>query len=166
MIARILSPSDYGLIGLITVFITIANVFAISGLGQALVQRKEINNTDFSTVFYYSLAFSVILYFILFFTAPAIAHFYELPKLIPIIRVLSLTVIIGSINSVQQAYVQKTMQFKRFFVSTLSGKMTSAVIGIYMAYRGYGVWALVGQQTSMVIVNTGVLWFTVKCWKE
>lgn len=161
IIARILAPSDYGLIGLITVFIMVANVFAISGLGQALVQRKEMDNKDYSTVFYYSLAVSLILYCILFFVAPFIANFYKEPKLIPIIRVLSLTVVVGSINSVQQAYVQKTMQFKRFFVSTLSGKIISAVVGIAMAYAGYGVWALVGQQLTMSVINTGVLWFTV-----
>ena len=162
VLARILSPSDYGLIGLITVFISIATVFAQSGLGQALVQRKNIDNTEFSTVFHFSLVFSIVLYVILFLCSPIIAHFYNEPLLINIIRVLGLTVIIGAVNSVQQAYVQKTMQFKRFFYSTLIGTIVSAIVGIIMAYTGFGVWALVGQQISNQVVNTIVLWFTVK----
>lgn len=162
IIARILSPSDYGLIGLITVFISVASVFASSGLGQALVQRKEINNKDYSTVFFYSIAFSVVIYGILFFIAPYIAKFYNSPILIQIVRVLGLTVIVGSINGVQRSYVQKTMQFRRFFVSTLWGKGISAIVGISLAYAGYGVWALVGQQLSMTITDTVVLWITVK----
>lgn len=162
IIARILSPSDYGLIGLITVFISVAGVFVSSGLGQALVQRKEIDNKDYSTVFFYSLAFSVLIYGILFFIAPYIAKFYSSPTLIQIVRVLGLTVIVGSINGVQRSYVQKTMQFRRFFVSTLWGKGISAIIGISLAYAGYGVWALVGQQLSMTITDTVVLWITVK----
>ena len=162
VIARILSPSDYGLIGLITVFISVASVFASSGLGQALVQRKEIDNKDYSTVFFYSLAFSILIYLILFLCAPYIAKFYSSPTLIQIVRVLGLTVIVGSINGVQRSYVQKTMQFRRFFVSTLWGKGISAIIGISLAYAGYGVWALVGQQLSMTITDTVVLWITVK----
>ena len=162
ILARLLTPSDYGLIGLITVFISISLVFAQSGLGQALVQRKEMDNEEFSTVFYFSLAFSVILYVILFLCAPLISHFYNEPILTDVVRVLGITVIIGAVNSVQQSYVQKTMQFRRFFWSTLGGTLTSAVVGIYMAYRGYGVWALVGQQLSNQLVNTVILWFTVK----
>lgn len=162
ILARLLTPSDYGLIGLITVFISIALVFAQSGLGQALVQRKNIDNVEFSTVFYFSMAFSVLLYIILFLCSPLIAEFYKSYKLIDVIRVLGITVIIGAINSVQQAYVQKTMQFKRFFYSTLSGTLISAIIGIAMAYSGYGIWALVWQQVSNQFVNTVVLWVTVK----
>lgn len=160
-LARLLTPADYGLIGLITVFITVAQVFAQSGMGQALVQRKGADELDFSTVFYYSLGFSVILYWILFAVAPIIARFYEAPLLTSVIRVLGLVVVIGSVNSVQQAYVQKTMQFKRFFYSTLSGTIASAVVGLLMAYKGFGVWALVGQQISNQVINTIVLWFTV-----
>lgn len=162
ILARLLTPADYGLIGLITVFLAIAMVFAQSGLGQALVQHKEIDQEEFSTVFYFSMVFSIVLYLILFLCAPLIAGFYNEPKLTAIVRVLGTTVIIGAINSVQQAYVQKTMQFKRFFYSTLTGTLISAIIGIAMAYAGCGVWALVGQQISNQLINTAVLWFTVK----
>ena len=106
ILARLLTPADYGLIGLITVFLAIAVVFAQSGLGQALVQRKEIDQEEFSTVFYFSMVFSIVLYLILFLCAPLIAGFYNEPKLTAIVRVLGTTVIIGAINSVQQAYVQ------------------------------------------------------------
>lgn len=162
ILARLLTPSDYGLIGLITVFISISLVFAQSGLGQALVQRKNADNADFSTVFYFSLVFSIVIYFVLFLCAPLIADFYVEEQLTRIIRILGITVVIGAVNSVQQAYVQKTMQFKRFFWSTLTGTIISAVVGIAMAYGGFGVWALVGQQISNQAVNTVVLWFTVK----
>lgn len=162
VLARLLTPADYGLIGLITVFITVAQVFAQSGMGQALVQRKGADELDFSTVFYYSLGFSVILYWILFAVAPFIASFYNAPKLTAVVRVLGLGVIVGAVNSVQNAYVQKTMQFKKFFFSTLGGTIASAFTGIFAAYKGYGVWALVVQQLTNQIINTIVLWFTVK----
>lgn len=162
VLARLLTPSDYGLVGLITVFIAIANVFAQSGLGQALVQKKDADNTDFSTVFYYSIVFSIVLYFVLFFCAPLIAGFYDSPELTPVIRVLGFVIIIGAINSVQQAYVQKTMQFKRFFWATLGGTLISALVGIAMAYKGLGVWALVGQQLTNQVIDTIVLWMTVR----
>lgn len=162
ILARLLTPADYGVVGLITVFISISLVFAQSGLGQALVQRRHIDNEEFSTVFYFSLVFSVIIYAVLFMCSPLIASFYNEPILTPVVRALGITVIIGAVNSVQQAYVQKTMQFRRFFYSTIGGTFASAVVGIIMAYRGYGVWALVGQQISNQAVNTVVLWFTVK----
>lgn len=162
VLARLLTPADYGLIGLITVFIAIAGVFASSGLGQALVQRKNADEVDFSTVFYYSIAFSIILYLILFAVAPVIANFYNEPKLIGVIRVLGFSVIIGAVNSTQQAYVQKTMQFKRFFWATLGGTLISAFVGIAMAYKGMGVWALVAQHLTNQVIDTVVLWCTVK----
>lgn len=162
VIARILSPEEYGIIGIVTVFITVANVFVVSGLGQALVQQKEINEDDYSTVFFYNIAFSILLYIALFFAAPIIAGFYKSDILLPVIRVLGLTIIIGAVNNVQRSYVQKTMQFRRFFVSTLIGKIVSAIVGIAMAVKGFGVWALVGQQISMLMTDMLVLWVTVK----
>lgn len=162
ILARLLSPSDYGTIGLITVFIQIANTFAESGLGQALVQKKNADNTDFSTVFFFSMPFSILIYAILFFCAPLISSFYEQEILTPVVRILGLSVFLSAINSVQNAYVQKRMQFKRFFWATLLGTILSAFVGIGMAYKGYGIWALVGQQLSMQIVNTVTLWITVK----
>lgn len=162
VLARVLQPKDYGLIALITIFITISNVFVQSGFGSALIQKKDADELDFSSVFYFSIFMSCILYIIMFITAPFIADFYSEPQLTAVIRVLSLLLIIAGVNSVQHAYVSKTMQFKRFFFSTLFGTLASAVVGIYLAYKGYGVWALVVQQLFNSIVDTLILWFTVR----
>lgn len=162
VLARLLTPEDYGLIGLITVFISIATVFVSSGFGNALIQKENATQTDFSSVFYFGILMGIIMYIILFFIAPFIANFYNEPLLIPVIRVLSLSLIIAGVNSVQQAYVSKIMQFKKFFYSTIIGTITSAFIGIFMAYKGFGVWALITQNLSNQVIDTCVLWFTVK----
>ena len=162
ILARLLTPADYGLIGLITVFISVALVFARSGMGQALVQKKDANDEDFSTVFYYSLGVSLLIYAILFFAAPYIAAFYNEPQLVDVIRVLSVTVIIGAVYSVQQAKVQREMNFKKFFFATSVGTLVSAVVGVAVAYMGFGVWALVWQQISCQLINSIVLYFAVK----
>ena len=162
VLARLLTPEDYGLIGLITVFISIASVFVSSGFGNALIQKKDATQTDFSSVFYFSIVMGLIMYAILFVCSPLIAKFYNEPLLIPVVRVLSISLVIAGINSVQQAYVSKTMQFKRFFFSTIIGTIISAVIGIFMAYKGYGVWALVAQTLINQVIDTCILWFTVK----
>lgn len=162
ILARLLTPEDYGLIGLITVFISIATVFVSSGFGNALIQKENATQTDYSSVFYFSIFMGMVMYVVLFASSPLIADFYNEPLLIPVVRVLSISLIIAGINSVQQAYVSKTMQFKRFFFSTIIGTVISAFIGIYMAYKGFGVWALVVQNLSNQIIDTCVLWFTVK----
>ena len=164
ILARILTPADYGIVGLITVFISISLVFAESGMGQALVQKKDADDRDFSTVFYYSIVFSMLIYAILFFAAPFIADFYNEPILVNVLRVLGLTVIIGAFNGVQRARIQRDMQFKMFFYATLVGTVISAVVGIVMAYTGCGVWALVWQQISGRLIAVVVLWFVTK-WK-
>lgn len=162
ILARLLLPSEYGTVALVTIFITIADVFVNDGFGTALIQKKDADNLDFSTVFYFGIVFSFGLYFILFFIAEAVAAFYDMPILCPVLRVLSLRVPIGAINSVQQAYVSRNMLFKRFFYSTIGGTIASAVVGIAMAYLGFGVWALVFQYLSNTIAGTIVLWCTVK----
>ncbi len=162
ILAQLLTPADYGVIGLITVFISIAQVFINTGFSQSLIQKKDADDVDFSSVFYSGIVFSIIIYGVLYFSAPFIASFYENELLTSIVRVLGLTVVVGSVNCVQTAYVQRTMQFKRFFWSTLIGTLFSAIVGITMAYKGFGVWSLVGQQIINTLVNTIVLWFTVK----
>lgn len=161
-LARLLSPSDYGLISLITIFIGISNVFVSSGFGNALIQKKNADDEDFCSVFYFNIFVSIFFYIILFILAPYIAEFYNKIELISIIRILSLSIIIYGVNNVQQAYVSKTMQFKRFFYSTIIGTIFSGFIGVIMAYKGFGVWSLVAQQLSNSIIDTLVLWFTVK----
>ncbi len=162
VLARMLVPDVYGTIALVTVFTTILNVFIDSGMGNALIQKKNADDLDFSTVFYFNMAMCIVLYTAMFFLAVPISRFYHDESLISVIRVLSLTLVISGIKNVQQAYVSRTMQFKRFFFATLSGTIGAAVAGIYTAYRGYGVWALVVQQIFNASVDTFILWFTVK----
>ena len=162
ILARLLSPSDYGLIALTTIFISISNIFVQSGFGNALVQKKNADDTDFSSVFYFNIFVSLVFYIIIFFTSPLIAKLYNRADLTIIMRVMAISILIYGINNIQQAYVSKTMQFKRFFFSTLIGTVISAFVGIIMAYKGFGVWALVSQYLINSIVDTVVLWITVK----
>ena len=162
VLARILMPDDYGTIALITVFTTILNVFVDSGLGSALVQKKDSDNIDFSTVFYTNVIFCIILYTILFFASPFIADFYKRPELTSVIRVLGVTILISGVKNIQQSYVSKTLQFKKFFFATLVGTVIAAVVGIWMAFHGFGVWALVAQQITNLSIDTILLWITVK----
>ena len=162
VLARLLVPEVYGTIALVTVFTAILNVFVDSGLGSALVQKKDADDLDFSSVFYFNVAVCCLLYLGMFFAAPFIAEFYNRPELTPVIRVLSLTLVISGVKNVQQAYVSRTMQFKRFFFATLGGTVGAAGIGIAMAYCGFGVWALVIQQIFNATVDTVILWITVR----
>ena len=162
VLARILLPEDYGLIALVTVFITVLNVFVDSGLGNALIQKKDADDLDFSSVFWFNIGWCVVLYFILFVFSPVFATFYGKIELTPVLRVLGLQIIISGVKNVEQAYVSKTMQFKKFFFSTLGGTIGAAVIGIFMAYHGFGVWALVAQHLFNTLVDTIILWITVK----
>lgn len=162
VLARILSPEDYGTIALITVFINILNVFVDSGLGSALIQKKDADNTDFSTVFYTNVIFCIALYILMFVISPFLAEFYSRPELVSIIRVLSITILVSGVKNIQQAYVSRTLQFRKFFFSTLAGTIIAAVAGIWMAYHGFGVWALVAQQVTNLSIDTIILWITVK----
>lgn len=162
VLARLLDPSVYGTIALVTVITAILQVFIDSGLGTSLIQKKDADDLDFSTVFYFNMAMCLGLYGLMFFGAPWIAAFYELPELTPVIRVLSLTLVISGVRGIQQSYVSKTMQFKRFFYSTLGGTILSAIVGIAMAYAGFGVWALVGQYLTNNLAGTVILWITVR----
>lgn len=161
VLARLLMPEEYGMLSLVTVFINIAMVFVQSGFGNALIQKKEADHTDFSTVFYFSILLGLALYGIMFFLAPFISSFYRYDILTPVIRVLSLSLILAGINNVQQAYVSRTMQFKKFFFSTVLGSILSAFTGIGAALAGWGIWALVVQQLTNQLLDTLILWFTV-----
>ena len=162
ILARLLDPEVYGIVAIVTVFTAILNVFIDSGLGNALIQKKDADDLDFSSVFFFNMFMCVVLYLLLFAAAPFIANFYKMPLLTPVIRVMSLTVIISGVKNVQQAYVSKHLLFKRFFFATLGGTIGAAVLGIWMAYKGYGVWALVAQGLFNSAVDTLILWITVK----
>ncbi len=162
LLARLLDPSVYGIVALVTVFTNIMQVFIDSGMGNSLIQKKNADDTDFSSVFYFNMTVCLVLYAVMFFAAPLIAKFYDMPELRPVIRVLSLTLVISGVKNIQQAYVSRNLLFKRFFFATLGGTLGAAVVGIWMAYRGYGVWALVAQHLLNACVDTIILWITVK----
>lgn len=161
VLARLLLPEHYGLVSIITVFIDIANVFVVSGFSVALVQKKDADETDFSTIFYCSLVVSIVIYVILFFAAPFIASFYRDPFISTVLRVFALRLIIASYSSIQHAYVERHMLFRKFFFSTLVGTIFSGVVGIIMAYLGFGVWALVAQYITNTVVDICILNITV-----
>lgn len=162
VLARLLDPVVYGTVALVSVFTSILQVFVDSGLGTALIQKKDADNVDFSSVFFFNITVCAILYAGMFFASPLIADFYNMPQLTPVVRVMSLTLIISGVKNVQQAYVSRNLLYKRFFFATLGGTVGAAVVGIWMAYRGYGVWALVAQNLFNQTVDTIILWITVK----
>lgn len=164
ILARLLMPEDYGAISVINIFITIADVFLTSGLASALIQKKEASELEFNTIFYCNLIFGLIIYFIIFFSAPLIAHLYNMPILTLVMRVFALRLPISSFQSIQSAYVSKTLNFKKFFIASTVGTVISGIIGICMAYLGFGVWALIAQYLINAIVNTFTL-FTIVEWR-
>ena len=161
ILARLLLPEDYGVIAIVLVFVNLCNVFVDSGFGKSLVQKKDADDLDFSSAFYFSLVLSLILYALLYAAAPWIAGWYDMQILSPVLRVMGLRLIVAAYNSVQKAKVSREMQFRRFFFSTLGGTLVSAVVGIYMAWKGYGIWALVAQQLTNVVIDTVILSVTI-----
>ncbi len=161
ILARLLDPDYYGLVAMASVIVAILNVFVDSGFGNALIQKKNADELDFSTVFFFNIGACICMYLLLYFTAPYMASFYKMPDLTYVIRVLGLILIISGLKNIQQAYVSRHMLFKRFFFATLGGTLGAAAIGIFMAYKGYGVWALVAQTLFNTITDTVILWFTV-----
>lgn len=161
VLARLLTPDDYGTVALILVFINLADVFVTSGFSTALIQKKGADDTDFSTMFYCSFFCSLIIYGVFFFTAPLIASFYKNPELTLIVRVFALRIPLSVYFAIQSAWVSRNMQFRIFFFSGLIAQIISGVLGIGMALAGFGVWALIAQYFAATIVSTIVLCFMV-----
>ena len=161
-LARLLLPSDYGMIALVMIFILLSNVFIQKGFSTALIQKKDADEVDFSSVLYLSLLVAGIMIIFLFFLSPLVANFYREPRLVQILRVLSLTMVFGAFNSIQNAYVVKHMMFKKLFFSSLGAILVSGTVGIIGALAGFGVWALVFQQLTNQMMITCILWFSVK----
>lgn len=164
VLARLLMPDDYGIVAIVTVFTSIAEVFVTSGLGTALIQKKNVTTREFSTLFWCNLILAFGLYAIVFFAAPFIAQFYDMPLLTTVLRVLSIKLPLSAINSIQNAYVSRHMDFKKFFFATIIGTIISAFVGVSMAYAGYGVWALICQILTNNVIDTFVLFLTI-AWK-
>lgn len=164
VLARILSPEDYGIISIVMVLISIGDVFATNGIGNALVQKQKIRSIDYDSAFYLNVFISVVIYIIIFLIAPYISAFYSIKILTPVIRVMGVRIPIAAANSVQQAYVRRAMRFRFFFFATLGGTIISGILGILAAYLGAGVWALVIQYLANVLIDTCVL-FGLNGWK-
>lgn len=161
LLARLLSPEEYGTVALVMVFITIMETFIWGSFDTALIQKKDADHLDFSTVFYFQIVFCSISCIVLFCSAPFIAGFYKNPELTTMIRVLGCKLIFVGLYSVQCSYTARNRQFKKFFYCNLAGAMTSAVIGVIMACLGFGAWALIGQNITTTFVAAIVLWTVV-----
>lgn len=164
VLARLLLPSEFGLIGMIGVFIAIGNTIMNTGLTQSLIRSKNLNNEDYSTVFYFNIVISIVLYILIFFLAPIISNFYSQPILTSLIRVYCISFIITSFSAVQLAYLTKKLNFKTQTVVALPASIIGAIVGIVLAYSGYGVWSLVWSSLSTSLIGTILIWNFAK-WK-
>ena len=164
VLARLLTPEDYGCLGMLTVFTSLAYSIVSMGFSSALIQKKRPSDEDYSTVFFWNEAISVLMYFILFFSAPAIARFYRIPLLNDVLKVQGLILIINASASVQDNRLRKQFKFKKIAVVNIISNVISIIVGIIMAYKGFGVWALVGQSLSSGIVRNIIFWLTNQ-WK-
>ena len=161
VIARMLFPEDYAVIALISVFIAVANSFVESGLGTALIQKKDADQIDCSSVFYVNMLLAALLYYLLFISAPKISAFYSLDILTTVIRVQAISLFLGALNGVQIAILSQRMEFKKSFFAHAVGTISFGIVGISLAYYGFGVWALVFSKLTSSAAITIVLWKTV-----
>jgi teichuronic acid exporter len=157
VLARILMPADFGLIGMLSIFIAISQIFIDSGMGSGLIQKKNRTDTDFSTVFIFNFAVSTFFYIVLYFAAPLIANFYSMPKLTVLTRVLTINIVINSLAIVQRSRLTINLDFKTIAKVNVVSVLTSGACGIFFAYMGYGVWALVIQNLVRSIVSVIML---------
>lgn len=164
IMARLLTPADYGLVGMLAIFIAVSQSLIDSGFSQALIRKQDRTQTDNSTVFYFNIAVGAALYLILFFSAPAIAAFYGEPLLCPLTRGIGLGLVFNSLAVVQRALLTVELDFKTQAKASLVGAIASGGLGIWMAYAGYGVWAIVAQQVGNLLLVTLMLWVLSK-WK-
>jgi O-antigen/teichoic acid export membrane protein len=162
VLARLLAPGQFGTIAIVMVFIHLAQVFVQSGFSTALIQKKNADDEDFSTIFYLSIGIAGILYLIIYFSAPFISSFYRDPILVPVLRILSVILFSGALNAVQNAYIARNLLFKKLFKSSVGAIIISGILGVIAAYYGLGVWALVIQQLVNQIAISVIMWNTVK----
>lgn len=162
VMARLLTPHDYGIIGMLAIFIAVAQSLIDSGFSQALIRKQNRTETDNNTVFYFNIVVSGLLYFILYISAPFVADFYNTPQLCPVMRVVCISIIFNSLAVVQRALLTIKIDFKTQAKAALTAAVTSGVVGITMAYHGFGVWSLVTQQLLNLGINTSLLWLLSK----
>ena len=164
VLARILDPDTYGVVALMTVVIAFLDVFVTGGFANSLIHDKNATDKDFNTLLIFNTLFSIALYVALFFTSPLIAAYYEKPVLTWLIRVAGISLLINGVKNLQYAYVAKKLQFKKFFFATLGGTIISGVVGIVMALKGFGAWALVVQGVANHFIDSLILWIVIR-WK-
>lgn len=164
ILARLLSPAEFGLIGMITIFIAVSESFIDSGFSQALIRKKECTVADFSTVFYFNLVVGILFFMILFISAPAIASFFKEPRLMELVRVLGIVLIIDAITVIQRTILTRNIDFKLQTKVSVIATVFSGVVGIAMAFKGFGVWSLVARTLSQRAMNSLLLWIWNK-WK-
>lgn len=162
ILARLLMPSDYGYIGMLAIFMGLAENFIDGGFGSALIQKKNPTQTDYSTVFYFNIGMALVLYLGLYLGAPFIAGFYHMPLLCDILRVQGVIVFIYSFNIIQRNLIRKNLQFKKLSWITIVSCVVSLSVTILMAYKGYGVWSLVAQNILMALIPCIFFWVTTK----
>ena len=159
VLARLLSPDDYGLIGIVTIFTVVLNKLVNSGMGTAIIRKKDATDDDYNTAFLVNMGMSILLYGIIYFCSPLIADFFGREQLIPLTRVASLGLIVSGLSLVQQTRLTKRIDFKTQTKITLCASVGSGFLGIAMALLGFGVWALVAQTLSLEVIKSALLWF-------
>lgn len=162
VMARILTPEDYGLVGMLAIFLAVSQSLIDSGFSQALIRKMDRTEIDNCTVFYFNIVVGLVLYLILYFLAPLVAKFYDAPAITSIMRVICISVIINSLVVVQRALYTVNIDFKTQAKASLSAAIVSGLIGITMAYKGFGVWSIVTQQLTNLGVNACLLWLFSK----
>ena len=162
ILARLLTPFDYGCIGMLMIFVVLAEAFIDGGFGSALIQKKRPTQEDYSTIFWFNIAMSVLLYAILYVSAPAISRFYNIPLLCDVLRVQGIILFIYAFNIIQKNQLRKKLNFKVLSIVTITTSITSLIITILMAYHGFGVWALVAQNIITAAIPAFVFWFHIK----
>ncbi len=166
MIARMLMPEDYGVIGMLAIFVSIAQAFVDSGFGNALIRKADRTDTDCATAFYFNIVVAIAMYGILYVAAPWIAGFYRMPLLTDVVRLLSLTIVISALGIVPRALRSVAVDFKSQAYASVTAAIVSGLVGLYMAYSGYGVWALVLQQVAYALISVGVIWLLARWWPQ
>ena len=162
LIARLLLPSDYGVVAMLGIFLAVSQTFVDSGFGVALIRKIDRTDTDFSTVFYFNIAVGLFFYAVLWLASPYIAAFYDIPLLEDVTKVVALTLVFSSFSGVQSAKLTIAIDFKTGAKISVTVTLLSGAVGLWMAYRGYGVWALVVQSVSGSLMRTALLWLFVR----
>ena len=162
ILARLLTPHDYGCIGMLSIFIVLSESFIDGGFGSALIQKKKPTQEDYSTIFFWNLGMAVLLYAILFVCAPVIARFYDIPLLCDVLRMQGLVLFIYAFNIVQRNQLKKKLNFKVLSIVTITTSIIALCVTVLMAYNGFGVWALVAQNLITAAIPALVFWFFVK----